>query len=183
MKYNEIECLLREKGYLESPSLLRRHLSTLKKENQKNLKIEKLENKNISFIERKDITNLLYNPLNSNSNLTETMFNLVCNPNPMVHSIINSVNSFRNILKKKDSNTLGKWMEGTIKLEISELKSFVNGLKKDIDSVKNAIDLEYNNGLAEGTVNKIKVIKRIMYGRCDFNTLRTKVLRSESLKG
>lgn len=48
--------------------------------------------------------------------------------------------------------------------------------------MKNAIILEYNNGLAEGSVNKIKVIKRIMYGRCSFETLRMKVIKLESLK-
>lgn len=41
----------------------------------------------------------------------------------------------------------------------------------------------YNNGLAEGSVIKLKVIKRTMYGRCDFETLRKKVLQSESYGG
>ncbi|WP_399547986.1 transposase [uncultured Clostridium sp.] len=41
------------------------------------------------------------------------------------------------------------------------------------------IKYDYNNGLAEGSVNKIKVIKRIMYGRCNFNTLKNKVLKLE----
>lgn len=67
-------------------------------------------------------------------------------------------------------------------LGISEIKSFINGLKQDIDAVKNAISLDYNNGLAEGSVNKIKVIKRIMYGRCNFETLRNKVINLENLK-
>ena len=48
--------------------------------------------------------------------------------------------------------------------------------------MKNAISLDYNNGLAEGSVNKIKVIKRIMYGRCNFETLRNKVINLENLK-
>ena len=34
----------------------------------------------------------------------------------------------------------------------------------------------YNNGLAEGSVNKIKVIKRTMYGRNSFELLKDKVL-------
>lgn len=67
-------------------------------------------------------------------------------------------------------------------LEIGELNIFVNGLKSDITAVKNAISLEYNNGLAEGNVNKVKVIKRIMYGRNKFDLLRNKVLLFESWK-
>jgi transposase len=47
----------------------------------------------------------------------------------------------------------------------------VNGLKRDIQAVRNAIIYEYNNGLVEGSVNKLKVIKRIMYGRNKFEML------------
>lgn len=49
-------------------------------------------------------------------------------------------------------------------LNISEVNSYIKGINRDIEGVKNAIMYEYSNGLAEGIVNKIKVIKRIMYG-------------------
>lgn len=51
--------------------------------------------------------------------------------------------------------------------------------KADIDAVKKGIELQYNNGLAEGSVNKIKVIKRVMYGRNSFELLKAKVLLNE----
>ena len=38
------------------------------------------------------------------------------------------------------------------------MNSFIHGIERDIEAVKNAIIYEYNNGLAEGSVNKIKVI-------------------------
>ena len=59
--------------------------------------------------------------------------------------------------------------------------SYANGLKQDYDAVKNAILYDYNNGLAEGSVTKIKLIKRIMYGRNSFQLLRAKVLLHELL--
>ena len=46
-------------------------------------------------------------------------------------------------------------------------------------SLKNAICYKYNNGLAEGSVNKIKLIKRIMYGRNSFQLLKAKLLLNE----
>ena len=49
-------------------------------------------------------------------------------------------------------------------------------------AVKNGIKLKYNNGLAEGSVNKIKVIKRIMYGRNSFDLLKAKVLLHEQFR-
>ena len=65
------------------------------------------------------------------------------------------------------------------KYDIPELQTFINGIKKDLTAVKNGIIYSYNNGLAEGSVNKIKVIKRIMYGRNSFELLKAKVLFGE----
>lgn len=55
-------------------------------------------------------------------------------------------------------------------------------IRIDINAVKNGIKLKYNNGLAEGSVNKIKVIKRIMYGRNSFDLLKAKVLLHEQFR-
>lgn len=59
------------------------------------------------------------------------------------------------------------------------METYVNGLLLDIDAVKNAIKYKYNNGLAKGSVNKIKLTKRIMYGRNSFELLKAKLLLKE----
>ena len=43
------------------------------------------------------------------------------------------------------------------------LDVFISGLKQDNDAVMNAIITDFSNGLVEGTVNKIKLVKRVMY--------------------
>ena len=47
-------------------------------------------------------------------------------------------------------------------------KFFAEGLVQDKEAVKNAILYDYNNGLAEWSVNKIKLTKRIIYSRNSF---------------
>lgn len=49
-------------------------------------------------------------------------------------------------------------------------------IRSDMEAVKNAITYRYSNGLTEGHNNKIKMIKRQMYGRCKFDLLRLKIL-------
>lgn len=71
------------------------------------------------------------------------------------------------------------WTESAQKHDIPELQSFVEEILKDSTAIKNGIIFSYNNGLAEGSVNKIKVIKRIMYGRNSFELLKAKVLFHE----
>ncbi|WP_158232086.1 transposase [Sporosarcina sp. P16b] len=82
---------------------------------------------------------------------------------------------FKEILKSGEKELLHAWISEVEALKINELTSFLNGTKKDIDAVENACMLPYNNGLAEGSINKLKTIKRIMYDRNSFELLRNKL--------
>ena len=82
----------------------------------------------------------------------------------------------------KKSDEILIWIQNARKMQnISDLQSYVEGISSDLDAVKNAIQYDYNNGLAEGSVTKIKLIKRVMYGRNSFQLLRAKVLLHELL--
>lgn len=78
---------------------------------------------------------------------------------------------------------LEKWMTKAREFNIPELNSFVNGIKRDIDSVKNSFTSSYTNGLLEGIINKIKEIKRMSYGRCKFDLLRIKAFNHQEIFG
>ena len=85
-------------------------------------------------------------------------------------------------MNAKQSERLLPYIQRLEGLEIPEVKKFCNGVKADIEAVKNVISLVYNNGLAEGNVNKIKLIKRVMYSRNSFNLLKAKVLFYEKYR-
>jgi transposase len=57
-----------------------------------------------------------------------------------------------------------------------ELKRFVDGLEKDEAAVKAALSLEWSNGQLEGQINRLKTIKRQMYGRAGFDLLERRFL-------
>ena len=57
-----------------------------------------------------------------------------------------------------------------------ELRSFATGIRNDGQAVVNGLTLPYSSGKVEGTVNKIKMLKRQMYGRAGFALLRTRVI-------
>jgi len=50
--------------------------------------------------------------------------------------------------------------------------SFANSLLSDFDAVKNAMLLEWSNGQVEGQINKLKTVKRQLYGKASFNLLK-----------
>lgn len=66
--------------------------------------------------------------------------------------------------------------------EESRISTFCNGLKKDIAPVKNAISHPESSGFVEGNNNKFKLIKRILYGRCNLVNLFKKCFSIFSLK-
>jgi len=66
------------------------------------------------------------------------------------------------------------------KYKLAGLKTFARGLLSDIEAVENGINMSWSNGTVEGHVNRIKSIKRQMYGRASFELLRKKVILSQS---
>lgn len=67
------------------------------------------------------------------------------------------------------------FIEKYCKSKIKALKSFAEGLKRDIDAVENAVVYDYSNGFVEGTNSRLKMIKRTMYGRCRKRLLEAKL--------
>jgi transposase len=57
-----------------------------------------------------------------------------------------------------------------------KLRSFAAGIRNDQQAVVNGLTLPYSSGKVEGTVNKIKMLKRQMYERATFDLLRTRVI-------
>lgn len=63
------------------------------------------------------------------------------------------VKGLKEILFSHKDSKLDKGLDESSHLEVDEVGSFINGIRRDIAAVKNAIRFEYNNGLAEGSVN------------------------------
>jgi len=64
--------------------------------------------------------------------------------------------------------------------KLSGFRTFANGLSQDIKAVENGIHLPWSNRTVEGHVNRIKSVKRQMYGRASFDPLRRKVILSQT---
>lgn len=74
--------------------------------------------------------------------------------------------------------SLKGWMEKAEESEIPELEAFAVKLSQDMEAVVAAMVMPYSQGQTEGRVNKLKLIKRQMYGRAKFDLLRQRVLYS-----
>ncbi len=68
------------------------------------------------------------------------------------------------------------WVADAVASSIAPLASFARGLRDDWEAVVAGLSLKWSNGPVEGSVNRIKMIKRQMFGRANFDLLRRRVL-------
>ncbi|WP_337918555.1 ISL3 family transposase [Actinopolymorpha pittospori] len=75
-----------------------------------------------------------------------------------------------------DKDRLEAWMSSVDADDLPHLHSFTTGLRRDVQAVINGLTTRFNSGPVEGIVNKIKYLKRQMFGRANFDLLRKRVL-------
>lgn len=182
MMTTEVEFCIRKDGYNGSTSTLRRYCSNWKKCKEDTKKPTDQVNQLYDVIPRNQILKLLFHPKEKIKAISENQFKILFETYPSVDQVYQLIRGFHDVFNKKCCDVLYNWIVGATRLGIGEINSFINGIERDLLSVENAVKYEYSNGLAEGSVNKLKVIKRIMYGRCNFNTLKQKVLRLEEFR-
>lgn len=84
---------------------------------------------------------------------------------------------FGTMARQRRGDALDDWMRrATDEAVPRELRMFAMGLRSDYHAVKAALTTEWSNGQLEGQVNRLKLIKRQMYGRAKFDLLRKRVL-------
>lgn len=100
---------------------------------------------------------------------------------PELRIVRKLVKIFKTMLKRGSGN-IRRWIDFIMrsKRKLAGLKTFANGLLHDIKAVENGIRLPWSNGAVEGHVNRVKSIKRQMYGRAGFELLRRKVILSQT---
>lgn len=83
---------------------------------------------------------------------------------------------FIEMIRKRQGKYLDTWLEKAKTSGLPDLKNFASGIELDKDAVFNAMTLQWSNGQVEGNNNRIKMLKRQMYGRAKFDLLRARIL-------
>jgi len=83
---------------------------------------------------------------------------------------------FRAMLRWRRSDRLLAWIEKASGSGFPFIGQFARTLRRDLSAVELAITSPWNNGPMEGHINRLKVLKRQMYGRAGFELLRARVL-------
>ena len=88
------------------------------------------------------------------------------------------VQQFAQMLRTRTGELLDDWLRQVKESRIRELQGFVTGVIQDKAAIVAGLTLPQSNGLVEGKVNKVKLIKRMGYGRAGFPLLRQRILHA-----
>ena len=97
------------------------------------------------------------------------------------NQMYDAATAFYELITGSDPGALIKWMRKFWKTKVNSLKTFITGIKMDFKALKNTIKYNVTNGITEGFVNKLKVVKRVMYGRAGLDLLKKKMIMEKIL--
>lgn len=167
----QIYNLIKKQGFKGGFDLVRVRVATIRKELKRNRKT----NKEKPFYRKRIIP--LYWSLNSELKVEDRLdLNFALETFPETQKIYAFVQSFRDSLNQYDSISIQQLICNIKDGTIPELKTFAMYLFKDAQAIIASIYYTYSNGVIEGQINRLKTIKRTLYGRAGFEILRKRVL-------
>jgi transposase len=119
---------------------------------------------------------LIWRPASERSEDEQTFVEHLCRSDKEIGGAIELAGAFQDMMSQRQPDRLGDWLTNAEASSVRELRGLAEGLRQDQAAVAEALRGNWSNGAVEGQVNRLKVIKRQMYGRAGFPLLRARVL-------
>jgi transposase len=111
--------------------------------------------------------------LTQDQQLTRTS---ICDAHPEIALTDLLLSDFKKLFRDRDPQALALWREEAEHSGVPELRAFVVKLRQDLPAVQAAVVSRYSQGPVEGHIQRLKLLKRSMYGRGNFDLLKQRVL-------
>lgn len=95
---------------------------------------------------------------------------------PVLAQACSLAQDFQHLVREGQSQEFEKWLQKCKTSDIPEFMNLALGMRKDFAAVKAAMSSRWSNGQTEGQVNRLKSLKRQMYGRAKLDLLRLRFL-------
>jgi transposase len=159
---------IRERGYRGSRQVVRKHFAALRAGTAEPVRADIPSPRKITswiMLPRDTLT------LNQNKRLLEVR--LAC---PDITRACDLARVFADLVRHRRGYLLLEWIREAEQDAPKPMSGFAGFLRQDLDAVTAGLTLPWNSGVVEGHVNRVKTIKRAMYGRASFELLRTRIL-------
>jgi len=102
----------------------------------------------------------------------------LCKIEPVVGEVRSLARKFFGLMHRRSPRQFDRWLMRLSRRDAAEMCRFAQSLRADTPAVRAAFRLPWSNGQTEGHVNRLKFLKRQMYGRATIDLLRLRVLKS-----
>lgn len=97
---------------------------------------------------------------------------------PDVTATVSLAERLATLIRTRTESGLDAWLADAQASDLPEFRSLAASLRQDEDAVRAGMSLPWSNGPVEGAVNRLKMIKRSMFGRAGFDLLKSRVLNT-----
>jgi len=168
---------IRAEGYRGGRSMVARHVTTCRNAYApgRTLRTQSITPKQVAI--------LLTKPPGQLTAEQETLLDQLSAQCPDLVRLRELSTEFREVFQRGEGQALRAWMMHAEHSGVGSLARFAAGLQKDFAAVLAAVETCWSNGQVEGQVNRLKTLKRQMYGRAGFALLRARpTLRHATLR-
>jgi len=95
---------------------------------------------------------------------------------PELAGAIALAQDFARLVRERQPDQLEPWLARAAESPHIPLQRFAKGLRDDYDAVKAGVTLPWSNGPVEGQINRLKMLKRQMFGRAKLDLLQQRFL-------
>jgi len=95
---------------------------------------------------------------------------------PDLEEVVGLAEAFTSLVRGRFPDRLDPWLKRAADGAVQQLQRFAKRLSTDYDAVRAALTLAWSNGPVEGQINRLKTLKRQMYGRAGFDLLERRFL-------
>ncbi len=106
----------------------------------------------------------------------QTQLGQLMTSHPDVTLGITLAQEFTTIVRERQPERLDAWLARSEQSGLAPLMSLANGIRRDYAAVTAGVTLEWSNGPTEGHVNRLKQVKRQMYGRANLDLLKLRLM-------
>jgi transposase len=165
---------LRAQGYRGGRTTVREYLSAWRAQGEKDR--DHRQRNAVKLARPRQLRWLLLKPVEKlNHHEYQTVLKL-CQCSQEVALAYELASDFQDLVRRRKAEHLAQWLELAVTSGVAEMASFARGVRRDFAAVYAGMELEWSQGPVEGHVNRLKMIKRTMFGRANFDLLRMRVL-------
>ena len=169
---------IRARGYRGSRQMVSNHVSSWRtsprlRSSSKKRRLDRIAPKHAAILTCRPIERL--------SEQQRILFEQVAVNCPIIRSMRFLALDLRQAVIEKDKDGMLHWIGTAAQSGIGLLVRFAYGLQRDFKAVIPAVETSWSNGQTEGQINRLKAIKRQMYGRAGFHLPRARVLPYQAM--